>query len=49
MKNAVIFLSGVVVGSVAVPIAIIAACVIVETRNPSNPIVQSEIVPEEGK
>jgi urea transporter len=57
MKTAVIFLSGVVVGAVAVPIAFIAGCVIVETINPSNPytirngeaVLKSEDLPEEGK
>lgn len=48
MKTALIFTSGVVVGAVAVPIALIAACVIVELRNPSN-IVQSEVIQEEVK
>lgn len=37
MKNTLIFVSGVVVGAVVLPIAAIAACVIVEINNPSNP------------
>lgn len=57
MKNATIFLSGVVVGAVALPIAIIAACVIVEMNSPDNPytirngevILKSEDIQEEGK
>ena len=57
MKNAVIFMSGVVVGSIAVPIAVIAACVIVELRDPSNPytikngeaVLKTETTEEEGK
>lgn len=47
MKTALVFMSGVVVGAVAVPIAFIAACVIVETRDPST--VKSEVVTDEEK
>lgn len=51
MKNAVIFLSGVVVGSVVVPVALITACVVVELRDPSNPFTIRDgevVVKEEG-